>query len=423
MAEYLSIIRKSDFVDLFKYGHLYVSNAIPFDGCFSSHADDKDLFDALTKYQNNYEYSFTYMLIHFESNDESERGPVQVFIKDVCGVYTFDEDAQKEMSLTFDPRINIQVSPWTKLFEGLKQKMFFNQCIQGVRNLWQLFKLSQEDLATCENIIKKEVVDQFVNTLFDNKQPEGKHSLWLYLLRYERHAIYPMDKRGYACDMVHSVYNCLFKTTVSEEHVEKSKIYESLVPEDKSKASFTSIVQLIRGNPINEKTKEMTGVDYPCVAMLFLYLKDLYREGITEYPKEKDVNDWKGLVGKSFPLAIYLLGLTLGHEKTLDAFYDNIGLKIFKNHDLKESVKIGETTLDSVSSCSGYLMYKGSQGGRISKNTEIIHVQSEDDKVEKGQKGFYVVTKQQSKGKCIKRYIEENNINPQDIVFPPKKRK
>lgn len=415
MAEYLSIIRKSDFVDLFKYGHLYVFNAIPFDGCFSSHAEDKDLFDALTKYQNNYEYSFTYMLIHFESKDENEREPIQVFIEDVCGVYTFDEDAKKEMSLTFDPRINIQVSPWTKLFEGLKQKMFFNQSIQGVRNLWQLFKLTQEDLATCENKITKEVVDQFVNTLFDNKQPEGKHSLWLYLLRYERHAIYPMDKRGYACDMVHSVYNCLNGTTVPDEIVKKSNIYNALKAVDNSKASFTHIAPLIDENPISEKTRDLTGVDYPRVAILFLYLKDLYGEGITKFPDKKEVEAWRKFVGESFPLAIYLLGLTLGHEKTLDAFYDNIGLTIFKKSDSSsDDIQNIETMHKHEDPSPGeiLLMYKGD---RLDRNATITLVHSEKEQREKEEMSFSVIAKNQMRNACVKNYIKVNNLNLENI--------
>lgn len=415
MAEYLSIIRKSDFVDLYKYGHLYVSNAIPFDGCISSHAEDKDLFDALTKYQNNYEYSFTYMLIHFESKDENERGPMQVFIEDICGVYTFDEDAKKEMSLTFDPRINIQVSPWTKLFEGLKQKMFFNQCIQGVRNLWQLFKLSQEDLAKCENTITKEVVEQFVDTLFDNKQPEGEYPLWLYLLRYERHAIYPMDKRGYACDMVHSVYNCLSETTVSEKVVEGSNIYKALMAVEESKASFTHIASLIDENPISKKTWDLTGVNYPRVAILFLYLKDLYGEGITKFPDKKDVNLWRKFVGESFPLAIYLLGLTLGHEKTLDTFYDNISLKIFKKPDSSsEDIQNIETmhTHEDSSLDEIVLMYRGK---RLDNNAIITHVFSKEEQREKEEMGFCEIEPQKMKNVCVKDYIKNNNLNQENI--------
>ena len=43
--DYLAIIRKADFVDLFKYGKLNVYSAINFDGNIKAHANDDDLFE------------------------------------------------------------------------------------------------------------------------------------------------------------------------------------------------------------------------------------------------------------------------------------------------------------------------------------------------------------------------------------------
>ena len=63
--DYLAIIRKADFVDLFKYGKLNVYSAIDFDGNIKAHANDDDLFEKLTKSMNLFEYSFEYMVIHF----------------------------------------------------------------------------------------------------------------------------------------------------------------------------------------------------------------------------------------------------------------------------------------------------------------------------------------------------------------------
>ena len=40
--DYLAIIRKADFVDLFKYGKLNVYSAINFDGNIKAHANDDD---------------------------------------------------------------------------------------------------------------------------------------------------------------------------------------------------------------------------------------------------------------------------------------------------------------------------------------------------------------------------------------------
>ena len=56
--DYLAIIRKADFVDLFKYGKLNVYSAINFDGNIKAHANDDDLFEKLTKSMNLFEYSF-----------------------------------------------------------------------------------------------------------------------------------------------------------------------------------------------------------------------------------------------------------------------------------------------------------------------------------------------------------------------------
>ena len=49
---YLTMLRKSDFVDLFKYGHIFVQQAVVFDGDFSLHAQDRELFEQVT-YQLN----------------------------------------------------------------------------------------------------------------------------------------------------------------------------------------------------------------------------------------------------------------------------------------------------------------------------------------------------------------------------------
>ncbi len=109
--DYLAIIRKADFVDLFKYGKLNVYSAINFDGNIEAHANDNDLFEKLTKNMNLFEYSFEYMIIHFIS-DNGNGHPCFVSIENVRGLYTFDEEAQKEMSVSFDSRIRLHVSPW-----------------------------------------------------------------------------------------------------------------------------------------------------------------------------------------------------------------------------------------------------------------------------------------------------------------------
>ena len=79
-THYLSIIRKVEFIDLFKYGHLNIYSAIKFDGNIENHANDNVLFENLTKGMNLYEYSFEYLIIHISRKESSSAFPFSVNI-------------------------------------------------------------------------------------------------------------------------------------------------------------------------------------------------------------------------------------------------------------------------------------------------------------------------------------------------------
>ena len=70
MTNYLAIIRKLDFVDLFKYGYFLLNHAVSFDGDVIAHKDDENLFKQVTSKMNLYEYSFEYLMIHFTSDKD-----------------------------------------------------------------------------------------------------------------------------------------------------------------------------------------------------------------------------------------------------------------------------------------------------------------------------------------------------------------
>lgn len=98
MTNYLAIIRKLDFVDLFKYGYFLLNHAVSFDGDVIAHKDDENLFKQVTSKMNLYEYSFEYLMIHFTSDkDVNEQFPIDV--RNVKGLYTFDEEAKREMEI------------------------------------------------------------------------------------------------------------------------------------------------------------------------------------------------------------------------------------------------------------------------------------------------------------------------------------
>ena len=187
MRDYLTIIRKLDFVDLFKYGHINVGYAIKFDGNIASHADDDLLFKKLTSRLGMYEYSFEYLILHFKAKDiESQYIPID--IRNVYGLYAFDPEAKKEMSISFDPRIQLQVSPWADRFISLQQQRTIEQGIRGVQNLWVIFELADEYRTKCEELITKDIIQEVFRELYANERPTGEQSLWTYLLRYERHS-------------------------------------------------------------------------------------------------------------------------------------------------------------------------------------------------------------------------------------------
>ena len=67
MTNYLALIRKADFTDLFNFGKLHINNDMIVD--FKCDVKDlpihKDLFDTLTLYANPFDNAFTYLIIHY----------------------------------------------------------------------------------------------------------------------------------------------------------------------------------------------------------------------------------------------------------------------------------------------------------------------------------------------------------------------
>lgn len=334
MKDYLAIIRKFDFIDLFKYGQFCISNAVAFDGFIFKHANDDDLFDALTLKMNVYEYSFEYLILHFKAN-ESDSQYLNVDIKNVQGIYTFDIDAKKEMSISFDPRIQLHISPWADKFKKLQQKLSVKQSMRGIDNLWTIFDLPQEDKKKCEELISKEVVQEVFRELYAYERPSGDLSIWTYLLRYERHSFYPQDMLGYFCDFIHVCCNYTKKTELSEEVAETTQLYKQLALSQNTQ--FATLYKIVEASPLSMMTEQATGCRFAITATLFLFLKAKFADRM-EYKSSKEayITYAKEIGGFEFSLAIFLLGFTLGHDKTYDAFYEATNLPFFK----KKSVVI-----------------------------------------------------------------------------------
>ena len=92
--KYITIVRKSDFIDLFKYGHLFINDAIPlYEMDIDSIANNESVFDALISHLNTFVYSFEYILIYF-NKDKFEGSSMLLNILDVLSLYAFSEQAQ-----------------------------------------------------------------------------------------------------------------------------------------------------------------------------------------------------------------------------------------------------------------------------------------------------------------------------------------
>ena len=85
MGNFITIVSRSEFNDLYKFGHIFVHNMIPFEGELIDHVDDKSLFDAVTAYMNTYEYSTEYLLLNTRK-PAFVGSSVEIFIRDVVGV-------------------------------------------------------------------------------------------------------------------------------------------------------------------------------------------------------------------------------------------------------------------------------------------------------------------------------------------------
>lgn len=328
--DYLAIIRKTDFIDLFKYGKLNVYSAINFDGNIKAHANDDDLFEKLTRNMNFFEYSFEYMVIHFISDNGNEY-PCSVSIKNVRRLYTFDEEAKKEMSISFDTRIRLHVSPWSEKFKVLYYNRLITQSKRGIDNLWAIFDLSETDRTKCESIITDDIVSEVFDELFSYKRPAGEQSIWTYLLRYERHSFYPKNTKGYFCDYIHVACNWMAKKEMQNDVAIETTLYNSI--KESPATDFKPLSQIAINSNLPSRTDEVAKCQFAVTAPLFLLMKDKFSSGF--FIDSKIINYAKTF-GFECSVAVYLLGLTLGYDKTYDTYYDFIRLPIFELHDNQE---------------------------------------------------------------------------------------
>ncbi|WP_308396872.1 hypothetical protein [Prevotella sp.] len=333
MTNYLALIRKADFTDLFKYGKLHINNDMKTD--FSCSVEKlpfhPEVFFNLTHFANSFDSAFAYLIIHYVK-DSTKGLANDVYIEEVQNIYPLDFESKEAFAMSFDERIRIENPIWPDSVWNLQKQQQFNDCLKGAANLRAILGFSNSD-HECKKIISDDIVREVVNELYEENRPTGDLPIWVYLLRYERHSYYPQSTLGYFMDMVNVVCNRMASREVEEDDIKITQIFVLLDSlrkhsELQYKQIYQWLVENIAAQGFFKKINEYESrVNFSKVATLFLILRNKYKE---DFFYEKEFIEYCKSFGFEFELAAYLLGIVLGHEHTYDCMYDMLPLSIFK---------------------------------------------------------------------------------------------
>ena len=342
MANYLALIRKADFVDLYKYGSIHINKDMTRQ--FSCKVEElpnrKPIFDDLSYFANAFDSTVTYLFLHYESNLGKAN---DINIADVRGLYPLDQEAKMELSLSLDPRIKINEPLWPDAVFNLQKRQTTQDCKNGASNIWKIYNLS-DSIEDMHNVINDSVIGEVVNELYENRRPNGELPIWVYIMRYERHAFYPNNTIGAFMDAVNAIFNFSQKREVDSAEIESTLImlFFQHCNDYNANMSFNEVIQRLYAqedsritNFINLTRSIVSDFDLIKAATLFFIYRNRYKE---EFKNEDGWNQSK-TIGKEFSIACYMLGCILGHEHTYDCLYEHLPLAIFKMKGTKAIVK------------------------------------------------------------------------------------
>ena len=341
MKNYLALIRRADFIDLYKFGFFYLNpeKIVEFDCSIADLSKRDDIYDALFTKINFFESSFTYLIINYiKSNNPEDK--TFVSIEDVRHIFPLDLEAKREFEFSFDEHIKIDSPIWSDNISLIKKRQMFQSSMQGAINIFKIFKLDGID--KCRAIISDDVVEGMLSDVYDNVRPSGDISLWVYLMRYERHSFYPKNSLGYFMDVVHIFVNFMSKKEIDEyTQIEGTIIYKILASYNGMAYKTNEILEKLHQDEmasdfLTKITAVVPKIDFILVAVSYLKLRDVYREGF--FYDESFIEKCKVVSGESFYLASYMLGLVLSYDKIYSAFYRSIPLAIYKSREEMETI-------------------------------------------------------------------------------------
>lgn len=331
MKNYLTIIRKSDFTDLFKFGYLYIdkSQVFEFDGNVSTLSQNIELRDRLFERTNQFEYSFTVLLVYFRS--DLQYGKLN--IEDVQNIFALDFDAKREIEISYDPRIRIDNPIWPDTVIKLQERFSYEDAKKGAQNIWSILKIEQP-ISEIAYFFPDNYIKEIVYEVQNEQRPKGDLSFWIYLLRYERHGFFPKNTSGYFMDLVNVYINTIGHKEYPSEAIEETGIYKRIL--EFQNLNMVNLIERLaettEGRNFFDKVDELSGTKTNSfiIAILFLILKNRYINGFNL--KEKEVLEYSS---QKFPeeinYTLYLLGIFLGNSHTFECLYDYLPLPVFKD--------------------------------------------------------------------------------------------
>ena len=347
MKNYLAVIRRADFIDLYKYGFSYLdkSRIAKFDCEVAALPGRTDIFDTLFTRMNSFESSFTYLIIHYTKGEGEDAGDYSfVHIEELRHIFPLDREAQREFETSFDEHIKIDDPIWSDAVSLVKKKQLLHSSMQGARNVFHIFKLDGFD--KCKEVISDETIERLLADVYEDIRPQGDLPIWVYLMRYERHSFYPKGPFGYFMDVVHVIVNFLSKQEEDDSAVEGTNIYKTLYKlynqHRSQKLNSLEIMEFLKSEDSARAFLEKVSTfvpngDFITTAVCYLNLRDLYQDSFS-YDK-KTVEICKSNYGTSFTLAAYMVGIALSHDKTYSCLYETLPLPIYRSEEEMEAIR------------------------------------------------------------------------------------
>ncbi len=323
MTHYILMLRKDDIIDLFKYGQITpYCQKIKYEKPLSDLATDRKTASKFYAGCNYFDYSIEYFIVVVECGTRLAK---EISINQVRKIYAIDADSYK-IGLNLNPAVELSEPIWVEEYQDFQVQSMVKSAQIGMENVAKFFGLDGIDKA-----IKpaKKISEDLFAVCHDNYKDlplSGKHGIWYYLLRYERHQNYPKDSRGYFLDMFHAWANWNKSEEIDADF--KKHHVGALIMSAPEKVKFRDLRKLLEENE-KETLKKMSKASKLLfkTTPFFFWLQDKFTEGLQDTFMGKPVESLVSYIQQQqdeipeIKCALQLLGYSLGRELTYKYTY------------------------------------------------------------------------------------------------------